>query len=128
MAAQCSEQEMPVDVFELAARGERVGGEIGLARLPRLAGSLLATDGTLRYVVRGLVDAQGHPTAEMSLRGRLLLECQRCGAPLEFDLERDARFRFVHSESELEALPLEDDEADLIVGSRALDVPGWVED
>jgi uncharacterized protein len=119
---------MPVDVFDLAARGERVEGELELARLPRLAESLLDTDGTLRYVVKGLVDADGHPAADLSLRGRLRLECQRCNAPLEFDLERDTRFRFVHSEAELEALPLEDDEADVIVGSHAMDLAAWVED
>ena len=119
---------MPVDVFDLAARGERIEGEFELARLPRLSESLLDTDGTLRYVVKGLVDADGHPAADLSLRGRLRLECQRCNAPLEFDLERDTRFRFVHSEAELEALPLEDDEADVIAGSHAMDLAAWVED
>ena len=119
---------MPVDVFDLAACGERIEGEFELARLPRLAESLLDTDGTLRYVVKGLVDADGHPAADLSLRGRLRLECQRCNAPLEFDLERDTRFRFVHSEAELEALPLEDDEADVIAGSHAMDLAAWVED
>jgi uncharacterized protein len=128
MATQCSEQKMPVDVFELAARGERIEGEIELARMPRLAQSLLSTDGTLQYEVRGLVDADGHPAADLSLRGRLMLECQRCNFPLEFVLERCARFRFVHSEQELDTLPLEDDEADVIVGSHAMDLTGWVED
>jgi len=128
MATQCSEQKMPVDVFELAARGERIEGEIALARLPRLAGSLLGTEGSLRYEVRGLVDADGYPGADLSLRGRLRLECQRCNAALEFILERDTRFRFVHSEPELDALPLEDDEVDVVVGSQTMDLPGWVED
>jgi len=128
MATQCSEHKMPVDVFDLAARGERVEGELELARLPRLAESLLDTAGTLRYVVKGLVDGDGHPAADLSLRGRLRLECQRCNASLEFDLERDTRFRFVESEAELEALPLEDDETDVIVGSHAMDLAAWVED
>lgn len=119
---------MPVDVFELAARGERIAGEIELARMPRLARSLLSTDGTLHYEVRGLVDADGHPAADLTLRGRLMLECQRCNSPLELVLDRGARFRFVHSEPELDALPLEDDEADVIVGSHAMDLTGWVED
>jgi uncharacterized protein len=79
-------------------------------------------------VVKGLVDADGHPAADLSLRGRLRLKCQRCNAPLEFDLERDTRFRFVHSETELEVLPLEDDAADVIVGSHAMDLATWVED
>ena len=128
MATQCSEQTMPVDVFELAARRESVRGEIELARLPRLAGSLLSTAGALHYEVRGLIDADGHPGADLSLRGRLLLECQRCNAPFEFVLERETRFRFVRSEAELDALPLEDDEADVILGSQAMDLPGWIED
>jgi uncharacterized protein len=119
---------MPVDVFDLATRGGRVEGYIELAKLPRLAESLRETDGVLHYEVQGLVDAEGHSGADLRLRGRLQLECQRCSAPFEFVLERDTRFRFVHDEAELDALPLEDDEADVIVGSHAMDLAGWVED
>jgi hypothetical protein len=43
-------------------------------------------------------------------------------------LEREAHFRFVDSEGELNALPIEDDEVDVIVGARRMDVSTWIED
>ncbi len=43
-------------------------------------------------------------------------------------LERDVPFRFVHDEQELNALPIEDDEVEDVVGSPATDLLAWVED
>ena len=60
--------------------------------------------------------------------GRLQLICQRCNAPLDFELDRTTRFRFVATEEELNALPIEDDEIEVIVGSRSMSVHDWVED
>ena len=60
--------------------------------------------------------------------GRLQLICQRCNSSLAFELDRTARFRFVATEEELNALPIEDDEIEVIVGSRSMSVYDWVED
>jgi uncharacterized protein len=46
---------------------------------------------------------------------------------LTFDLNRTTRFRFVSSEQELNALPIEE-EADAVIGSPAMDVFAWIED
>ncbi len=62
------------------------------------------------------------------LKGRLQLICQRCNAPLDFDLDRTTRFRFVANEEELNALPIEDDEIETIVGSGSMSVHDWIED
>lgn len=117
-----------VDVFELARERRSISGEIPVERLPRLAASLLKRDGVLAYAIRGEVDDRGHPGAEMRLSADLALECQRCNQELVYPLRRDARFRFVGSEDELNALPIEDDEVDAVVGSRHMDVAAWVED
>jgi len=118
-----------LDVFELARERRTLEGEVALAELPRLAASLLkAEGGRLQYRIRGAVDERGRPGAEMSLSACLPLECQRCNRELAYSLKRDAHFRFVASEEELNALPIEEDDIDVIVGSRYLDVAAWIED
>jgi uncharacterized protein len=117
-----------VDVFELARDRRTIEGELPLAELPRMAASLLRTDGSLHYWIGGDPDERGRPGATMRLRASLVLECQRCTSELVFPLEREARFRFVVSESELNALPIENDDVDVLVGSRHMNVNDWIED
>ena len=74
------------------------------------------------------MDERGRAGATMTLRATLLLECQRCSEEMEFPLQRQARFRFVSTEEELNALPIEDDETEVVVGSRQMDVATWIED
>jgi uncharacterized protein len=115
-------------VFELARERQSVMGELSLAAMPRLRASLARPDGHLAYRIFGVVDELGRPGAEMQLSANLVLECQRCNQELAYPLRRDARFRFVSSEEELNALPIEDDDVDVIVGSRHMDIAAWVED
>jgi uncharacterized protein len=117
-----------VDVYELARERRTIEGEFALVDLKRLAASLMRTEGTLRYRIRGEVDGQGRPGAEMQLSATLPLECQRCNQELDFPLQRTAQFRFVTSEEELNALPIDDDAVDEVVGSRHMDIAAWIED
>lgn len=124
-----SERTSPtIDAFEFARSQAHLEAEVPVAQLARLAESLFSTDGVLRYRIDGLIDDAGRPGAEMRLQANLSLVCQRCNEPLPFDLDRTTHFRFVRSEEELNALPVEDDEIDAVVGSRAMDVIAWIED
>lgn len=117
-----------VDVYELARERRTIEGDLALADLKRLAASLLRTEGSLRYRIRGEIDERGRPGAEMHLSATLWLECQRCTQELDFPLRRDAHFRFVSSEEELNALPIDDDDVDEILGSQHMDIAAWIED
>lgn len=117
-----------VDAYELARERRTIEGDLALADLKRLAASLLRAEGSLQYRIRGEFDGQRRPGAEMNLSATLLLECQRCNQALEFPLRRNAHFRFVTSEEELNALPLDDDEVDEVVGSQHMDIAAWIED
>ncbi len=123
-----SRNPLVADVLALARERGTLEGDLPLAAMPRLAASLLRPEGQLHYVVRGEVDPRGRPGAQMQLRAPLVLECQRCNAELTFPLERRAQFRFVATEEELNALPIEDDEVDVIVGGHHTDVAAWIED
>ncbi|HEX5639844.1 MAG TPA: YceD family protein [Burkholderiaceae bacterium] len=116
------------DAFRLAHLRESLCGVATMVDLPRLAQSVLDPAATVHYDVEGRVDDAGHPGAVMKLAGCLPLRCERCNAPLQFMLERDVPFRFVHDEQELNALPIEDVEVEDVVGSPATDLLAWVED
>jgi uncharacterized protein len=117
-----------VDVYQLAHDRAVIEGSVSLSLLPRLALSLLSTASDLHYSLRGEIDERGRPGASMRLTAALLLPCQRCNGPLDYDLKREADFRFVDSEQTLNALPVEDDDIEVIVGSSHLALWPWVED
>jgi uncharacterized protein len=117
-----------VDTFELAQSGGHLEGECTIAQLPRLAELVASTQGSLRYQISGLIDTDSFPAADLHLNARLQLICQRCNGPLEFKLDRTTRFRFVANEEELNALPIDDDENEAIVGSQNVNVRDWIED
>ncbi|MBC8120004.1 MAG: DUF177 domain-containing protein [Burkholderiaceae bacterium] len=119
---------LTIDSFELARSGRQIAGEIAIATLPRLVDLLAAPDGALHYQINGVINDDGSPGAKLQLTGTLRLICQRCNTPLDFELDRAVGFRFVGSEEELNALPIDDDEIDAVVGSRAMSVADWVED
>jgi uncharacterized protein len=117
-----------VDVFRLARERGRVSGAAALVELPRLAQSVAGGDARVSYSIEGRVDAKGHPGALMTLKARLPLRCERCNEPVEFNLDRAVPFRFVASEQELNAIPVEDDELEIVVGSSAMPLLPWIED
>ncbi len=121
-------RSLQADVFALARERASLAGVLPFADMPRLAASLLASDGELAYAVDGEVDDRGRPGAAMHLCATLPMECQRCGGRVDVALDRDARFRFVADEDELGTTPDDDDEIDVIVGSPRMDLVPWIED
>lgn len=120
--------EPTIDAFELARTAALCEGDVELSRLARLAEMLLASDGVLNYRIQGHIDEHGNPGAEMHLDASLPLTCHRCNLPMVFALDRTTLFRFVRDEPELDALPIEDDEIDVVVGARSMPVLPWIED
>jgi uncharacterized protein len=116
------------DAFRLARLHESLDGEASMAQLPRLASSVLDPSARVHYSIEGQVDDQGHAGALMRLTGRLTLRCERCNEPMAFALERSVPFRFVRDEQELAALPIEDDEVEVVVGSPTMALLPWIED
>lgn len=116
------------DAFRLARLHESLQGEATMAQLPRLALSVLDPSARVRYAIEGRVDDEGHPGALMRLAGRLPLRCERCNEPMTFALERSVPFRFVADEQELNAVPIEDDEIEVVIGSPTMALLPWIED
>jgi uncharacterized protein len=126
--AAMQKPQITFDALRLARNRESIRGEAAVAELPRLAESVLGRDALLRYEIQGHTDDRGDPGAVMVLSARLPLRCERCNEPLLFELERRVPFRFVADERVLNALPIEDDEIEEVVGSASTDLLSWIED
>ena len=119
-----------VDIFELCKREEELEGEVPVKDLPQLC-TFLATDrGVIKFAASGEGEIRGLPAATLSMEGDVDMFCARCNKPVTVHIESEAVFRFVKTEAEANALPIEDDEEgeDVAVGSRHFDLEDWVEE
>jgi uncharacterized protein len=118
-----------VDVFELARTRGDVAGELPIRDADRLAPMLARTEGILHYRAEFALDDLGRPAARLVWSAALAAKCVRCGGPVELDVGADARFYFVRTEEELNALPIEPEEVEEpLLGSRSFDLDALVED
>lgn len=99
--------QLPVTVNpeRLARRGFSMSGSLKLADMPRLASSLVSSDGDLAEVTLEYSMQQRIPTVEGRVRTQLRLQCQRCMG--EFLLPVDGEFHLgvVQTEAHAAALP-----------------------
>ena len=119
-----------INIFELARRGETIEGEVAVKDLPNLLGFTATENGTLRFVATGLGERRGLPAVDLDMEGDVDISCARCLKPMSVHIASGAVFRLVRTEAEANALPIEDDEEDedVLVGSRNFDLEKWVEE
>jgi len=126
-----SESAVPprfIDVFEFARSGGRIAGTLACARMSRLAPMLAAGEGELRFELRGAIDGRARPAAQLRFAGRVLLECDRCGAAVEHELGGGGRYYFVRSEKELAQIAIDDGEDEPLLGAARFDLHQLIED
>lgn len=119
-----------IDAFEFCRLGERREGIVPVAQLQRLARETVDVSGELHWAVQGGSNMHGHPQLTMAVQGGVRLICQRCLQPFRFDIDSHAVLALAQTEAsadEVEAL-LADENVEVIVGSRALDMGELVED
>jgi len=127
------------DLFAFARSAQTLSGEIALSNLPRMLAEVPAdapaqheplTWQAVGSITREL-EAEGEREAcwlTLTVHGAIWLECQRCLTPYRQTLSAETRFLIAASEAEAEAWPMEDDEADAIVGSRQFDLVELIEE
>jgi uncharacterized protein len=113
-----------IDGPQLARDRGTVSGTLGIDALPRLAASGCEA-ATLRYRVRGAVNAAGRPCLAVEASGVALLACQRCLDPVEFLVELSVELELAASEREIVEA---DDDVDRVLATNAMDVASLVED
>ena len=123
--------DLTIDAFDFCRQGEQREGEIPVAQLPRLAQETVdGGSGSLRWRLQGGRDHHGHPQLTMMVRGIVKLVCQRCLQPLAYDIDSSATLVLAQDEAsanEIDAL-LDDENVEVIVGGRAMEIAGLVED
>jgi uncharacterized protein len=123
-----------LDVRRFAADGAELSGEWALRDLARLVDSAAAdrppsSSDRVAWQARGELTGGIEPQIWLHLkaRTRLALQCQRCLAPLDVDVEASRRFRFVAGEATAAELDAESED-DVLALTRDLDVQQLVED
>lgn len=119
-----------IDAFEFCRLKVRQAGEIPVAALHRLAGEAADRSGMLRWSLQGGADERGRPRLSLAVSGTVQLRCQRCLAPFLHEIAAESVLILAVDEAsadEIDAM-LEDDAAEVIVGSKAQDVNLLVED
>ena len=118
------------DAFEFSRAGERRKGQLKVATLARLAAECADSSGTVNWSLQGGTDAFGHMQLTLSASVTVNLVCQRCLEPFAFEVDSVSTLILAESEeqaNEIEDL-LEDDDVDVIVGSREMDLLALIED
>ena len=117
---------MIIDAFAFARNAESIRGEVALADLSRL--DLLERAGVLEFTLSGYIGSQQRCFLHLSVTGSLRLRCQRCLEPMDWPLALEATVWLARNEAEADALPVNEDEFDPVVGSESFDVNALIED
>lgn len=130
------------DLFAFIRSGEQANGTVSLTDMPRLLAEQAAdapvdAGRQFRWQMQGAVrdetaapgqSARKRLFLDLEVQGSVWLQCQRCLKGYEQPLPVRARLEITRSEAEADAAPLDDDEADVIVGSRSFDLITQIEE
>jgi uncharacterized protein len=92
------------DVRKLAESRAAFEFEMPVSELPGVPPDLLASDGLVQVQLR-FGREQGFAIADIQLRARLQVICQRCMAPMPLELDTNSPVVVVESEHEAEGAP-----------------------
>jgi uncharacterized protein len=122
-----------LDVEAFAKTGGILEGSWLMRHLERLAASTVVQSGSEAVVWRARGEHRavrgGHPQVWLHIEAKasVMLQCQRCLAPVAADVEAQRSFLFVHGESSAAELDA-DSEDDVLAMTHSLDVQALIED
>lgn len=130
-AAQSGAQWRAIDLYEWARREQTFESSVALGALSRVA-EMLPTDAPADARQRSVHftaqagtarDATGvRPMLALRIQGETWLQCQVCLSGFAFPIDIEAHYRIVASEEDADAIPLDDDGPDPIVGAHEFDL------
>lgn len=131
------------DLFAFCRKAGNVTGDLPVRELPRILAETAAdapasaADEVFHYTVAGFAQEEAaEPGAPVSQRlfvdvtvdGRVWLDCQRCLGVYPEPIGTEMRFEVVASEAAADAVSMDDDELDVIVGSKKFSMLELIED
>lgn len=119
-----------IDTFEFCRLKERREGQFAVADLTRLVGELVNESGVLIWSLQGGSNKSGYLQLVLKISGSVQLRCQRCLVSFEFPIESESTLVLAVDEKSADELDelLDDDEIDVIVGSREFNLMQLIED
>ena len=129
-----------LDLFEFARSGRQAAGVVRVSQLPRMLNEVPAEapdrDTAFTWQAEGATQPElqddgtegPQPYLRLAVHGAAWLECQRCMTPYLQPFNVDATYRIVNTEAEAEEFPLDEDEVEVIVGSRQFDLIDLIEE
>ncbi|MEO8400461.1 MAG: YceD family protein [Gammaproteobacteria bacterium] len=115
-----------VDPFRFAENATRLNGTLLIKDMQRLCTSLSNQEGGIDVNMEFGVDEQGIRFVKGQLKTRLMLQCQRCLEPFEYEIIGGFQSGIVHTEEEADKLPERYDP--LVVNDGALILSDLIEE
>lgn len=123
-------QSFVIDAFTFCQHREQREGSTKIADFPRLSAECASGDGVLNWSLQGGVNQLGYPQLTLNVDGQFQLICQRCLMPYDFVVDSQVELILAKDDDhadEIEGM-LEDDEIDVVVGSKTFNVMDLIED
>jgi uncharacterized protein len=129
-----------LDLYDFAKSGRQAAGALRVSQMPRMLAEVPPDapdrDSVFTWQAEGSTQPElqddgtdaPQPYLRLAVHGSIWLTCQRCLAPYSQHLDVDATYRIVATEEEADEYPLDDDEIDVIVGSRQFDLVDLIEE
>jgi len=129
-----------LDIYDFAKSGRQAAGALRLSQMPRMLAEVPAEapdrdtvftwqgEGSTQPELQDDGTEAPQPYLRLAVHGSVWLMCQRCLQPYSQHLDVDATYRIVATEEEADEFPLDDDEVEVIVGSRQFDLVDLIEE
>lgn len=116
------------DAFRVAARGERLAGELDVSQDARVADRLARNAGPAKvaWTIEGSRDGLGRPMLTVTVQGDLAVVCQRCLQ--SFNVRLDQRSELLLAREEPELARLDAEEREVVLAAAPLDAVALIED
>lgn len=96
-----------IEPIQLAKEQKLLTGQVLIKDFTRVTDLLAEHNGHLAYTWQFSMDEHQRVLALLTIKAKLILECQRCQGLFDYPLEARIAMRLINSEAEAEALPLE---------------------
>lgn len=117
-----------IDGFEFASAGATQQGVLPVSGFERLRDLLASDEGEVAYELKGMRDERDRPSLRLRVQGMLQLRCQRCLAPLAFEVRVDGLLVLAASQAEIDAEPTDVAAPDRVLAAKDMAVADLVED
>jgi uncharacterized protein len=125
-------QAFMIDAFAFCQNHEHREGTSKVSDFPRLFSESARQDEVtdVHWSLQGGFEKLGHPKLVLTVNASVHLMCQRCLTPFKFEIDSISELILAKNEEHADEIDgmLDDDEVDVVVGSKVFNVNDLIED